>query len=440
MQKIPFLAASLFLMLAGNARADEVTFTTARTVGQTVALAVNADAGATLTWNGGTSVALTGGALNEITVEADKATITSTGTITRLNLTGNEITAIGLNNAPSLKRLLVADNKLSALTLTKNTELEELDAQNNELKTLNLNYNKQLVSLNVANNNLTTLTCNAFSTLESFVVAGNELTTVRNLASFAALQQFWPAGNAIEELKLTKATGLKQLFAGENKLALLELPASTELTDLLVQNNRLDTLDLTVTPQLVTIMANDNNLNLVTWHTDTKRTCKTAYLQNNRLFFNSFPFLNYSGQPLNVVITPQRPHAIGNYFEPNTAVNLTSTLNKTGWGQTQNAEVTFADAYGAQLVLDTDYTVSGNSYTFLSKRDGVTLSATTTRYPDITLTTAPFGVGSTVGIDQIEADGKALEVFSLAGVRLGNSLQGLPAGVYIVNGKKVMLK
>ena len=60
---------------------------------------------------------------------------------------------------------------------------------------------------------------------------------------------------------------------------------------------------------------------------------------------------------------------------------------------------------------------------------------------DMSLVTLSFSY-STTGISQVEGIKKALQgkVYNLQGQCVGSSLQGLSKGVYIINGKKVIIK
>ena len=61
---------------------------------------------------------------------------------------------------------------------------------------------------------------------------------------------------------------------------------------------------------------------------------------------------------------------------------------------------------------------------------------------DMSLVSLAFTYDSTTGIDQVETTKKALQgkVFNLNGQYVGTSTEGLAKGVYIVNGKKVIIK
>ena len=61
---------------------------------------------------------------------------------------------------------------------------------------------------------------------------------------------------------------------------------------------------------------------------------------------------------------------------------------------------------------------------------------------DMSLVSLSFSYSTTTGISQVEGIKKALQgkVYNLQGQCVGSSLQGLSKGVYIINGKKVIIK
>ena len=76
--------------------------------------------------------------------------------------------------------------------------------------------------------------------------------------------------------------------------------------------------------------------------------------------------------------------------------------------------------------------------------DNVTLNYTdnTSDTMDMSLVSLSFVYGESAGIGQVEQLQKALQgkVYNLNGQLVGNSVEGLSKGVYIVNGKKVIIK
>jgi hypothetical protein len=61
---------------------------------------------------------------------------------------------------------------------------------------------------------------------------------------------------------------------------------------------------------------------------------------------------------------------------------------------------------------------------------------------DMSLVTLSFSYSTTTGISQVGGIKQALQgkVYNLQGQCVGSSLQGLSKGVYIINGKKVIIK
>ena len=76
--------------------------------------------------------------------------------------------------------------------------------------------------------------------------------------------------------------------------------------------------------------------------------------------------------------------------------------------------------------------------------DNVTLSYAdnSSETKDMSLVSLSFSYDSTTEINKIEEVKKSLQgkVFNLNGQLVGNSLEGLSKGIYIVNGKKVIIK
>ena len=76
--------------------------------------------------------------------------------------------------------------------------------------------------------------------------------------------------------------------------------------------------------------------------------------------------------------------------------------------------------------------------------DNVTLNYTdnSSDTMDMSLVSLSFTYGESTGIGQVEQLKEALQgkVYNLNGQLVGNSVEGLPKGVYIVNGKKVIIK
>ena len=78
---------------------------------------------------------------------------------------------------------------------------------------------------------------------------------------------------------------------------------------------------------------------------------------------------------------------------------------------------------------------------FAGSKQTVQYADNTSDQADMSLVTLSFTY-QTTGISQVEDIKKALrgKVYNLQGQYVGSSLQGLSKGVYIINGKKVIIK
>ena len=98
------------------------------------------------------------------------------------------------------------------------------------------------------------------------------------------------------------------------------------------------------------------------------------------------------------------------------------------------------DANGETLESNTDYTYRSGQLTFLKAHPGVVISAESRYYPDITLTTEPFNVIDPTGISVIENE-NTIDTGRIYDIQ-GRQTLGLPSqkGIYIVNGKKIVIR
>ncbi len=466
--KLPLLLTSL--MLAGGAlqlRADEVKLTTALATGEKLAVALNADLTATLTWGDGSQQTVeSDGSLQEIDVKSSTLTITTDESLTSLYLQGDKLTALDVSGAPALVSLYCADNQLQELSLTKNTALTTLDAQDNQIGTLTASALKALTSVNVANNGMTKLTLASTARLGSLVCSGNQLTALPSAAILSTAETVWVQDNSLTTLPIAQDKSLRSLCAGNNQFATVNFTTAAQLSEVSLDNNKLTTLDLSKgASKLQYLSAADNQLTTVTWNKDCKRTCKYVYLPNNALFLNSMPSLVFGGQTLNVDLSGQKAYSLPKYvYEVGEAVDLYSLVAQNGWGISTNAKVSVVNEDGTALTAGTDYTVSNHRYTFKDVNKRLAFNVTSASYSGYTFRTAVFNVGTTEAINQatgshaltfsarkgqlaVQASQPVrLNVCSAAGVTVvctqvaaGESTFSLPAGIYVVNGQKVLV-
>lgn len=450
MKKIYLLLLCLaMLAFTHNAQASTVTLNTDKAVGETLTLALNADMNVTLTWGDGTTIEFySNGQPRDVEVKAATLTITTDKDITALYVCEDGLTELDVTGAAtSLERLFCSDNSLTQLDLSKCTNLTDLDCQDNQLTTLNI-VGSGMKYVNIAGNQLTAtgLRSNNVGNIVSLVCAGNKMTTISYLSSMTNLKSLLCQGNQLSSLSISKCKDLRYLVANNNKLVALNMPALTNLLKLFVEDNLLETIDFSNNALIEKISAARNNLKELTWTKKTNGVYDALYslsIEDNALFFNSLPTIyNYSSHEytMNYNILPQRPYHLMDVANINETYAYRDIFVTNGWASGVNATLTMTDAKGEELIANTDYTYKSGQLTFLKEHPGVTISATSRYYPDISLTIAPFNVIDPTGIALVEDGTKEGEgiVYDLQGRKVSDPQS--QKGIYIVNGKKIVIR
>ena len=446
---IGFLLTSVIPASAGSFRLK-----TGKAVGEKLSIAINAGIPLKLTWSDGTiEEMMSTGDLQEITVKTNTLTVSSEKTITALYLAENELTELVVNDvASTLRRLYCSDNKLKTLNLSSCSELISLDCQGNELETLSIG-SAQMEDLNIADNKLTkhglSSATNA-ANVTSLVCANNKITTVSYLSSMTGLKALFCQGNQLSSLGTSKCVELQNVLAFDNKLTSFNSAPLVNLKNLWIGGNQLETLDLSAVKTLEGVTAQGNQLQSITWNSalTSKKALKYVDLSDNALFFNSLPTIYNAKDGINVdaYIGNQEPYQLLTDINVNqTSDNMKPKLGTNGMNDAISTNFTIQDQNGQILEKGEDYKYSANRFIFLKAFNGVTIAVTSSNYPDVTLTTLPFNVIDPLAVQQIETD--AVEavgpVYDLQGRRVSNSGShnpNLSKGLYIVNGKKIVIR
>ena len=109
--------------------------------------------------------------------------------LTRLDCSFNELSAIDVSQNTQLQSLKVTGNKLSALDVSKNNALTVLSCSRNQLTVLDVSGNALLTSLSCAHNQLNTLDVSKNTALVELICSSNHLCTL-DLSENTALQSF----------------------------------------------------------------------------------------------------------------------------------------------------------------------------------------------------------------------------------------------------------
>jgi len=157
----------------------------------------------------------------------------------RIDLGGNEFTAVDVTDNPWLYELNVFENRLTSLDVSNNPRLRTLRAFDNRLSTLDLSNNTLLESLNVANNQITTL----------------------DLSHNVKLYTIYMPHNSLTSLDVSKNLGLRGLYVSNNNLTTLDLSHNATLWGLAISHNeQLTSLDLSYNTQLQSLNISHSNL------------------------------------------------------------------------------------------------------------------------------------------------------------------------------------
>ena len=96
--------------------------------------------------------------------------------LTDIDLSGNEIASVTLNDGYTIHHLDLSNNKLTELNLKDTDMLEWLSVKGNDLTTINLSYCTLMTDLDISNNNISSIALPAENSFKRIHVEGNALT------------------------------------------------------------------------------------------------------------------------------------------------------------------------------------------------------------------------------------------------------------------------
>ena len=399
----------------------------------------------------------------------------------------NQLTQLDLSACNKLTDLNCAGNELTKISVTEfgNPDLETLNVAGNQLKSNSLTGTsfalpcQQLQYLNIADNAVTTVSLTAANGLLDVLKCSGNKIKILNLTNISSLSTLMCADNAITGLTINAANGLpelRQLIASGNKIAKMDLSLSSDLNYLAVENNALTQLAIPAKTKLYAYSCGGNSLTFSSLPTADYMPELFSYLPQTEEINISSKFKKAADgmyyAPLCPSYNDRNDEA---YFVDLTDWSFdadnqrnTITFNFFGKnnGETEYAQLSKASSSNKNGDYYTPTAVSlyGN-YSFLKPHDEVYIEITSSNYPDLKYTTTHFRVGEkATAIETATTAGDALNVtvqnrqLVIAGkgqpvrvYRADGSLQwqgqaceggtqlNLPAGVYVVNGKKVAL-
>ena len=328
--------------------------------------------------------------------------VTKAVDLTELFLNMNKLTTIDVSQNTKLIKLNIANNQIASIDLSTNTELTSFTANDNKLTALNLSNNTKLTTLMLTNNKVATLDFSNNPKLKTMTCLNNELTSVTIGANTATNQTFQFGGNKLTSFSLMDATNVTgaYVYLRDNDLSELLLPSNVRR-----------------------IWVDGNAFTLA---------------QLNELKPKATQTFSYAATYTKEYA--QKPYAIPEQIDVNGTVDLSSqaTLGTTA------TTFVWKDAAGNVLVENTDYTVSGGVFTFLTEQTGIHCEMMNAELPNFTAAkpyiTTTMKVNATTGITTIDNGQTTIDNGAWYNVNGQRVAQPTQKGLYIHNGKKVIVK
>lgn len=183
--------------------------------------------------------------------------------LTRLDISGHQLTNLDLSNNFNLTTLYCSNNQLTNLDLSSNFNLTFLLCDNNLITTLNLGNSNSLINLSCIGNELTSLDLNSKTNLDVLSCSNNQISNL-DLSQNINLNQLYCQDNQLTSLNLLYNTGLSNLNCSNNQISSIDLTQNTSLYGTLgglrLSGNLLTTIDVSQNPNLSSLYCDDNPL------------------------------------------------------------------------------------------------------------------------------------------------------------------------------------
>ena len=297
-----------------------------------------------------------------------------------------------------------------------------------------------LYELVLDGNNFSKATFQKYPNLSTLNLGGNQYTEF-DVSLYPEIFFLQLADNKIASVKFGNNNFLYQLDMTNNQLTDIDLSNLSGLRELLLTSNRLPSIDITpVKDQLTTLYIAGN--------------CMTfANLPTSQDFGQQLTAYSYANQqPITVTCDAGKVD-----LTDQAEVNGTATTYRWFLGDKQSD--VYYDAYyeeimgeeleGPAVSSDPEYIVENGVTTFVYEQSRKVIGAmTNSELPNLILFTTPTAV-TTAGVEKVDNEsifGKIVDVYTVNGVRVrtqqpvDEALRGLEPGIYIVGGKKVLVK
>lgn len=434
----------------------------------------------------------------EGTVKGTTITISGGSTWDMLSCDNCGLTDIDLSGATELRSLYCQNNQLDSISLKGMTKLVDLDCSNNNISKLIFSGAESqgatdlasIETLNLANNQLSGSNGQYYislPTLQYLNISGNKYSTV--YIYDPQLKGLDCSNNEIKNsLNLTRCTALTNLNCSGNNIPTLKFANSgSTLYHVICDNNAIEELDLTNSADLYDLSCSNNKISTMT--VNDRASINSLNVANNSLAFNVLPPSNK--RPEYISFEPQAPFDISKvdgmkekdgvpYAElapswadrNETAIDLKTFCSLSSGRLDATYQWVKVNENGSESDMslvttssqEGDYSASAGKFSFFTAQKKAYVKLTSKTYGFV-INSTPIAIGDDItGTDNITANSNELQIttagnaivmscgtstavniYTIEGKKAWNgNVYGtvnvtLPKGIYIVNGKKVIL-
>ncbi|WP_445453013.1 DUF7619 domain-containing protein [Flavobacterium sp. 25HG05S-40] len=153
----------------------------------------------------------------------------------------NQLTSLNISGLNNLESLDCSINQLIALDASNFPVLKYLNCVGNQLTTLNLTNTPLLDNLNCGSNHLSNYDFNALTSLTNLGCTNNQISDL-NVSNLVNLQVLSCGVNQLTSLDVSHCIHLSSLYCGSNHISSLDTNALTELSFIDCTNNQMTSL------------------------------------------------------------------------------------------------------------------------------------------------------------------------------------------------------
>lgn len=292
--------------------------------------------------------------------------------------------------------------------------------------------------------------------LTSLVVCGSNLET-EDFAQCTSLTQLNLGSNKYKTFDLTPFKNLEFANLAQNRLESVELGENSSIFQLILENNQLKSIDLTGT-NISQLLLTSNDLEEIDL-SPVKETLTALTVAGNRFTFATLPIIEEEAPNLTFFdCFGQKPYAVeaqGASIDLSDQAEINGQLTTYRWFLGNNSSDVYFDyndevfvgieLEGPDVSDDPEYVIADGVTTFLYPLEKKVICAMTNpQFPSLILYTLPASV-EVSGVDAIDAD-ETVDVFTVTGVcvrkgvQASEAVRGLSSGLYIIGGRKVLVR